>query len=104
MSTTDDLRLVTLLAACEMALVRRDAMAGPLLRQAARAAAGRPEHDPVRTAADIAQSVDLADRDEASAAARKVTQALCRWAAQTAQAAALGDRITDDPQGGTTEL
>ena len=41
MRRTDALRLVAALGAIEMALVRRDVVAGPLLAQAARAAAGR---------------------------------------------------------------
>ena len=90
MSAVDDIRLVAMLAACEMALVRRDAVAGPLLRQAARAAAGRTEEPFIAAAAQIARDIDLADPNTANAAARKVAQALCRWAAQSSQDAALG--------------
>jgi hypothetical protein len=89
MSGADDIRLVAMLSACEMALVRRDAVAGPLLRQAARAAAGRHEEPFIRAATRIARDVDLTDRGAAGAAARKVAQALCRWAAQSSQEAAL---------------
>ncbi len=39
---TDALRVVALAAQAEMALVRRDGVCGPLLAQAARAAAGTP--------------------------------------------------------------
>ncbi|HTI34263.1 MAG TPA: hypothetical protein VL422_11340, partial [Miltoncostaea sp.] len=41
-TTADALRLAAALAQCEMALVRNDAVAGPLLTQAARHADGLP--------------------------------------------------------------
>jgi hypothetical protein len=88
-SAPDALRLVGLTAQCEMALVRRDAVAPALLAHAARAAEGLPEGLWLDEAARIARTVDLAaDRPEARAA-RKVAQALVRLAAQTAQAALL---------------
>lgn len=74
------LRLVAALAQCEIALVRRDAVAGPLLAQAARAAEGLPVGPRVRAAAGLMRDGEPSD------ALRKVAQALCRAALQDAQA------------------
>lgn len=90
MTRADALRLVTQLAAVEMALVRRDPVAGPLLAQAARAAAGLPPGALVAAARDVSRAVDLCADGPAARSARKVAQALCRAAAQSAQAALLG--------------
>lgn len=89
MSASDALRLVGLTAQCEMALVRRDAVAPALLAQAARAADGLRGGVWLAQAAEIARAADLAaDRPE-SRAARKAVQALVRLAAQAAHAALL---------------
>jgi hypothetical protein len=83
-------RLHASLAQCEMALVRRDAVAAALLAQAARHARGLPDGDLVAGAAGIARALDLAADDTPARAARKVAQALCRAALQTTEAALLG--------------
>jgi hypothetical protein len=85
--TADALRLAVALGAVEMALVRRDPVAGPLLAQAARAADGLPQGPLLAAAAALSRRVDLAGAGEGEAAARKVAQALCRAAAQEVQAA-----------------
>lgn len=90
MRATEAVRLVAALAAVEMALVRRDAVAGPLLAQAARAAAGLPVHGLLVQAARITRTVDVTGAEPGQRAARKVAQALCRAAAQRSQAALLG--------------
>jgi hypothetical protein len=86
MRPTDALRLVAALGAIEMALVRRDEVAGPLLAQAARAAAGTPVEAWIVEAARLARLPGLLDDGPAPAARRKVVQALCRASAQTVQA------------------
>jgi len=88
--TADEaLRIVGLASQAEIALVRRDGVAGPLLAQAARAAAGRAGGEALASAARLARAVDISSRDEGPAACRKVVQALCRLALQEAQAAVL---------------
>lgn len=79
MSTADALRVATLAAQAEMALVRRDAMAAPLLAQAARAAVGTPAVEPLEAAATLAR---LAPEREA---VRQAALSLCRMALQEAQ-------------------
>jgi hypothetical protein len=72
----DLVRLAAALAQCEMALVRRDPVAGALLAQAARHAEGLEHGEALAAAADLARASDPAgDR-----AARKVVQALVRSA------------------------
>lgn len=80
MREADAVRLVAALAQCEIALVRRDAVAGPLLSQAARAAEGLPAGPLVAAAAALMRG------DPPPAEVRKVVQALCRAGLQTAQA------------------
>jgi hypothetical protein len=70
-------RLGAVLAQCEMALVRRDAVAPALLAQAARHADGLPPGPLVAAAATLARA--LGEGPEADAA-RKAVQALCRAA------------------------
>lgn len=89
MTRADAVRLVAALGAVEMALVRRDPVAGPLLAQAARAADGLPPGRYVAAAAALSRIVELHAAEPSAAAARKAAQALCRAAAQAAQAAAL---------------
>jgi len=89
-TAADAVRLVAALAAVEMALVRRDPVVGPLLAQAARAAAGLAPGPLVAAAAAASRAVDLSGDTPAERAARKAVQALCRAAAQECQAAALG--------------
>jgi len=79
------LRILSLASQVEMALVRRDAVAGPLLAQAARAAAGCEGGEHLAVAAELSRSTNLAS----DYSARKVAQALTRLAVQEAQAAAL---------------
>jgi hypothetical protein len=88
-TAADAVRLVAALGAVEMALVRRDPVVGPLLAQAARAAADLPPGPLVAAAAAASRAVDLAGDSPAERAARKAVQALCRAAAQECQAAAL---------------
>ncbi len=85
MTTADALRVVTLAAQSEMALVRRDGMAGPLLVQAARAARGMPAGPLLEQAAAIVRAAP--ERE----AVRQAALSLCRMGLQEAQAAALGD-------------
>jgi hypothetical protein len=85
----DALRLAVALGAVEMALVRRDPVAGPLLAQAARAARGLPGGDAVAAAAALSRGVDLRGAAPGEAAARKAAQALCRSASQAVQASLL---------------
>ena len=94
MTRAEAARIVTLTAQAEMALVRQDPVAGPLLAQAARAAAGLPPGPALAAAAALSRSADPADAEPGAAARRKVTQALCRAAAQTAMARLL------DPEAG----
>jgi hypothetical protein len=86
----DEVRLALALAQCEMALVRRDAVAPALLSQAARHAAGLPSGELVAAAARLARATDLAGRDPSQQAARKVVQALCRAAMIRSEQALLG--------------
>ena len=87
MRRTDALRLVAALGAIEMALVRRDEVAGPLLAQAARAAAGTPVDTWLAEAARLVRAPEFfGDAPPAQAARRKVVQALCRASAQAVQA------------------
>ena len=86
MRRTDALRLVAAWGAIEMALVRRDEVAGPLLAQAARAARGYQVEPWITTAAALARSAGFFGDDPSAVACRKVTQALCRAAAQAVQA------------------
>lgn len=89
MNRVEAVRLVAAVAQCEMALVRRDEAAGPLLAQAARAARGLPGGDFLDAAARLARGFDMSSSDPEDAAQRKVAQALCRAAGIEAQAAAL---------------
>lgn len=83
-SAADEVRLAAALAQCEMALVRHDPVAGPLLAQAARHAEGMPGDRAARAAAGLQRQ---AGED---AAARKVVQALTRAAVIENDAALLG--------------
>ena len=85
MSGADALRVVTLAAQAEMALVRRDAVAGPLLSQAARAAEGMPSGPLLEQAAAMVRG------EPGREAIRQAALSLCRMALQEAQAEALGD-------------
>ncbi len=87
MTRWEAVRLVAALAAVEMCLVRDDPVAGPLLAQARRAAAGTPVAPLLDEAAAINRAA--AAGGGADQAARKVTQALVRAAAQAAQGVAL---------------
>ena len=80
----DGLRVAAALAQCEMALVRHDPVAGPLLTQAARHADGdaRGRAPPPRPPA--------LHRAAEDAAVRKVVQALTRAAVIENDAALLG--------------
>jgi hypothetical protein len=82
-------RVLVLVGQIEIALVRRDPVAGPLLSQAARAAEGLPPGRVLAAAAGIARAVDLADTAPAPAAARKVAQAMVRLAQQETAGALL---------------
>lgn len=84
MSGTDALRVVTLAAQAEMALVRRDSVAAPLLAQAARAAEGTPG-GPL-----LAQAAAMVRGEPDREAIRQAALSLCRMALQEAQAEALG--------------
>lgn len=84
MSTADALRVVTLAAQAEMALVRRDAVAGPLLAQAARAADGMPA-GPL-----LAEAAAMVRGEPGREAIRQAALSLCRMALQDAQADVLG--------------
>ena len=89
MTAQEALRIALLCAQAEIALVRRDPVAGPLLAQAARAAEDRPGGDALSLAARIARDVDLDERGPGPSACRKAVQALCRQALQEAQGALL---------------
>lgn len=82
----DAVRLAAALAQCEIALVRRDPVAGPLLAQASRHAAGLAPAPLVAAAADLARACDLAGASDGERACRKVVQALVRAAAIEAEA------------------
>ncbi len=84
MSAPDSLRVVALAAQAEMALVRRDAVAGPLLAQAARAADGMPAG---HVLAEAGRLVRAAPEREA---VRQAALSLCRMGLQEAQADLLG--------------
>ncbi|MGD9570336.1 MAG: hypothetical protein AB7V62_00445 [Thermoleophilia bacterium] len=90
MTTADAVRLCASLAQCEIALVRRDPVAGPLLAQAARHAAGLPPGELVAAAAALLRAAPSAAGDPAADAARKVAQALCRRAVIMVDAALIG--------------
>ncbi|MDX6646397.1 MAG: hypothetical protein QOK40_2124 [Miltoncostaeaceae bacterium] len=89
MTAIEAVRLVAALARAEIALVRKDPVAAALLAQAARDADGLTPGPAVAAAARMARDVDLSADAPAAAATRKVVQALCRVAAQDAQAALL---------------
>jgi hypothetical protein len=84
MSAPDSLRVVALAAQAEMALVRRDAVAGPLLAQAARAADGMPAGHLLSEAARLVRAAP--ERE----AVRQAAVSLCRMGLQEAQADLLG--------------
>lgn len=86
MSAADAVRLVAVLSQCEIALVRRDAVAAALLAQAARHAEGRPEGPLVAAAAALARGTRVTAAAGDARAVRKAVQALCRAALQAAQA------------------
>jgi hypothetical protein len=83
-AAADGLRLAAALAQCEMALVRGDPVAGPLLAQAARHPDGLPGAAPARAAAALQRQ---AGDDPAT---RKVVQALTRAAVIENDATLLG--------------
>ena len=89
MTRGDALRLTAAVAQCELALVMRDPVAGPLLSQAARAAEGLPPADLLGPAAQLARHHDGASPAPSDRARHKVIQALTRMAAQQVQEAAL---------------
>jgi hypothetical protein len=82
-------RLTASLAQCEMALVRRDPVAGALLAQAARHASGLPSGPAAEAAAALARACDPAGDSAEAAAVRKVVQALVRSALIEAEAGLL---------------
>lgn len=90
MTAADALRVAHLGAQAEIALVRRDAVAGPLLAQAARAAGGSGPGAALDAAMALVRGLDLAAAGPAAAARRKAAQALCRIAVQEAHAVLLG--------------
>jgi len=83
MTTPDALRVIALAAQAEMALVRRDDVAGPLLAQAARAAEGTSAAQVLDEAATL---VRLAPEREA---VRQAALSLCRMGLHEAEAVAL---------------
>ncbi len=85
----DLVRLTASLAQCEMALVRRDAVAAALLAQAARHAEGLPSAPAAAAAAALARACDPAGDSATADAARKVVQALVRSAQIEAEAGLL---------------
>lgn len=87
--SADLVRLTASLAQCEMALVRRDAVAAALLAQAARHAEGLPQGPAVAAAARLARATDPAGRSDEGDAVRKATQALVRSALIEAEAGLL---------------
>ena len=84
--TADLVRLTASLAQCEIALVRRDAVAAALVAQAARHADGMTSGPVAGAAARLARASDPAGTSPEEAAARKVVQALVRSAAIEAEA------------------
>ena len=84
MNAADALRVVTLAAQAEMALVRRDAVAGPLLAQAARAAEGSPAAQPLQEAARLVRAAP--ERE----AVRQAALALTRMGLHEAEAVVIG--------------
>lgn len=87
--SADLVRLTASLAQCEMALVRRDAVAAALLAQAARHAEGLPQGPAVAAAARLARANDPAGPSDEGDAVRKATQALVRAALIEAEAGLL---------------
>ncbi len=83
------LRVTTLGAQAEMALVRRDPVAAPLLAQAARAADGSACAPLLEEAATLVRLHGVRGDDAPARARRKVVQALVRAASQRAQAVLL---------------
>lgn len=88
MSSPDLVRLAAVLAQCEIALVRHDAVAGPLLAQAARHADGLDGGAVVAAASRLARASG-GEAGAEGAAARKAVQALCRTAVIETDAALL---------------
>lgn len=84
MSASHAVRVVTLTAQAEMALVRRDAVAGPLLAQAARAAKGG------ESAAFLEEAARLVRGGLGDEVVRVAALSLCRMGLQEAQSALLG--------------
>lgn len=80
----DALRVVALAAQAEMALVRRDHVAGPLLAQAARAADGTP------AGSVLAEAARLVRTEPGREAVRQAALSLCRMGLHEAEAEALG--------------
>lgn len=80
----DALRVVALAAQAEMALVRRDDVAGPLLAQAARAAIGMPAGPLLAEAARVVRT------EPGREAVRQAALSLCRMGLHEAEAEALG--------------
>jgi len=89
MTTDEAVRLIACLAQCELALVRNDPVAAPLLAQAARHADGLPTGELVAAAAALARLLDPTGEGPDQDAARKVVQALCRAAVLEVDAALL---------------
>jgi len=98
MRTPDAVRLVAALGAVEMALVRRDAVAGPLLAQAVRAAEDTEVHAWLATAARLVRESDPRLGTPEAASRRKIAQALCRAAAIAVQAEVVSGTSRDVPQ------
>jgi hypothetical protein len=98
MRPTDAVRLVAALGAVEMALVRRDAVAGPLLAQAVRAADGTEVHAWLSAAARLVRESDPRSGSPEAGSRRKIAQALCRAAATAVQADVLSGASPDTPQ------
>ncbi len=84
MSTADALRVVALAAQAEIALVRRDDVAGALLAQAARAADGMP------AGAVLGEAARVLRAGPGREAVRQVALSLCRMGLHEAQADVLG--------------
>lgn len=90
MTRADAVRLSAALAQCEIALVRRDAVAPALLAQAARHAEGLAPGPWVAEAARLARAAPVSEPPGAAdAARRKAVQALCRAAVIVVDAALL---------------
>jgi hypothetical protein len=90
MRARDAVRLVAALGAIEMAVVRCDPVAGPLLAQASRAADGLTGGTWLAAAATLVRAPDAWDDTPPARARRKVVQALCRAAAHSVQFELLG--------------